>query len=973
MIKFLIVFFTLYASLQAVEKVSLQLLWLHQFEFAGYYMAKEKGYYADADLDVEIKPYIYGLNIANSVKNNKSTYGVGGSSLLLDTSNIKPIKILAPIFQSSPLVFIATKESNIKSIKDFKGKRIMTAPEADISVALYAMMNRQGIHTSDLIYLKDSFDVNDLINKKTDIMSAYETNEPYVLKEKGVDVTIFDPKKYGFDFYNDILFTSYDEAQFHTARTTEFTNASLRGWEYAFDHIDETVDLIMRKYNTQHKSREALLFEAKALKAIAYSGHYKKLGEIDWGKLQRIYDLYNVSGLIKKQYDVKSMQFTEYNELLLNKKEHDYLQEKSRFSICVHSDLFPIDGIRDGIHTGIAADMYGIIAQKLGISFVPVVSTGNDDFIKNIRENRCDLISIASSQQKIFPNVTPTKPFLSTYMAFISQSNKPFIGELSDLKGKKILVHCTTYKNYLLKFDPRLKIEVCDSMEKISKMILNDEAYCAAVPYESAEWTIQKYGINKLKVNGFVGKDNPMMSSIGIVGNDPLLLAILNKTLQSIPPEKADEIKERWTLKNYAKPTNYMPASIMLLFFLLIFVVFLVRQRRLYKANTSLEEGSKRKSNELKESRNLLEMIFNSTRESMGIVDANTKFVFANQAYFNMIGYAEAELYQKTCLELTLEEDLEVTFEALNTVNKKGYVAGIEKRCKKSDGTIIDTRMSIVKINETDNYLIIAQNITDENRIKREQKQLEQQMLQQSRLAQMGEMIAMIAHQWRQPLGTIAATSMNMKFKIELESFDLTTQEGRDTSNHFFMEKLTEIEGHVENLTATIDDFRNFYRPDKKLVITSFQEVFNKAFGIIGNSMKVDNITLIEEYGDEIQLEMHDNEMVQVILNILKNAQDNFKEKKIENPQIKITAHSNVLFICDNGGGIPDEILEKIFDPYFSTKDEKNGTGLGLYMSKTIIEEHHNGKLRVRNQNGGVSFQITLWNQSSSPYPCATK
>ena len=221
-------------------------------------------------------------------------------------------------------------------------------------------------------------------------------------------------------------------------------------------------------------------------------------------------------------------------------------------------------------------------------------------------------------------------------------------------------------------------------------------------------------------------------------------------------------------------------------------------------------------------------------------------------------------------------------------------------------------------------------------------------------------MISMIAHQWRQPLGAIAATSINMKFSLLLKSFDLNTKEGQDELNTSFMEELSEIEDYVENLTATIDDFRNFYKPDKKLALISFEEVVQKALRIIRSSMEMDNISIIEEYKDDIKLEMYDNEVMQVILNILKNAHDNFKEKNITNPQIKITSTSAVLDISDNGGGIPDEILDKIFDPYFSTKDEKNGTGLGLYMSKIIIEEHHTGKLAARNYDGGILFKIIL-------------
>lgn len=234
------------------------------------------------------------------------------------------------------------------------------------------------------------------------------------------------------------------------------------------------------------------------------------------------------------------------------------------------------------------------------------------------------------------------------------------------------------------------------------------------------------------------------------------------------------------------------------------------------------------------------------------------------------------------------------------------------------------------------------------------------ELIQQSRLAKMGEMISMIAHQWRQPLGAIASTTLNLKLKIETESFDLNTKDGRVMFNDYFGERLNRIEEYVYSLTTTIDDFRNFYKPDKKLVQSSLKQVTYKALKIIRNSMEVENIEIKEEYLDEIQCELLDNELTQVILNILKNSQDNFREKGIKNPCIKIKGQNNSLFICDNGGGIPEEIIENIFDPYFSTKDEKNGTGLGLHMSRVIVEEHHRGKLRVKNNNNGVCFEIKL-------------
>jgi len=225
----------------------------------------------------------------------------------------------------------------------------------------------------------------------------------------------------------------------------------------------------------------------------------------------------------------------------------------------------------------------------------------------------------------------------------------------------------------------------------------------------------------------------------------------------------------------------------------------------------------------------------------------------------------------------------------------------------------------------------------------------------------------MIAHQWRQPLGAIGSTSIDLTMQIELETFDLEEAKGREECQTYFSDGLNDIDGFVQNLTTTIDDFRNFYKPNKEADIALVYETIKKALNIIKVSLASDNIEIVEKYICYEKAKIYKNEIMQVILNIMKNAQDNFKEKMIKNPRISITCKDAedgedkvVVEICDNGGGISEDILPNIFDPYFSTKDEKNGTGLGLYMSKTIVEDHHNGKLSVENRDDGVCFKIEL-------------
>ncbi len=241
----------------------------------------------------------------------------------------------------------------------------------------------------------------------------------------------------------------------------------------------------------------------------------------------------------------------------------------------------------------------------------------------------------------------------------------------------------------------------------------------------------------------------------------------------------------------------------------------------------------------------------------------------------------------------------------------------------------------------------------------------DQQLLQQSRMAQMGEMISMIAHQWRQPLGAIAASSIDLKMKMAFASFDLEKKEGQEACANYFDEQLTNIEEYVQSLTTTIDDFRNFYKPNKEKKVITINEPIKKSLSIIEAASKANGVHITTNYESQKVLALFDSELMQVFLNIIKNAQDNFLENNTPDATIMISTKDIKkgiqVQICDNGGGIPEDILEKIFDPYFSTKDEKNGTGLGLYMSKTIIEEHHTGELSVENRKDGACFILSIY------------
>jgi len=321
-------------SLQAQNKnVSLVLPWKHQFQFAGYYVAKELGFYKNVGLDVEIKEFDTSIKISQDVVNQKYDFGVGHSFLILDKINRFPdIILLNAIHQSSPMVLLSKKRKDIKTIADIAGKKVMASHDQVDGAPINSMLFSNGLTKDSYTVIEPSFNVIDIINSKTDIMTSYSSNEPYTLEQKGVEYTIFDPKDYGYDFYSDILFTSKSMLNKNPKEVEKFRIASLEGWKYAYNHTDEAIEIILKKYNTQNRTKKALEFEAKTLKKLAFKDGVN-FGEINPLKLKEITTSYRLLGLVntKEKIDFDSFIYNFsidyiFNKNSLEKKNSNWLE-----------------------------------------------------------------------------------------------------------------------------------------------------------------------------------------------------------------------------------------------------------------------------------------------------------------------------------------------------------------------------------------------------------------------------------------------------------------------------------------------------------------------------------------------------------------------------------------------------------------------------------------------------------------------
>ncbi len=275
------------------DHISLQLQWKHQFQFAGYYVARELGFYKEAGLDVDIREYRPGIDVLEDVVNGRSDFGSGRVSLILHSD--RGILMMAAIYQSSPFVLLSKRRDNLKTLHDIAGKKLMLSDSLADIASIFAMLKAEGIDTETMHFLPHSLDIKDLIDGKVDLISAYISNEPYLLQERHIPYTVFDPRDYGFDFYGDILFTTKRFAEKYPDVTRRFYEATLKGWAYAFAHIPETAKLIRRKYNTQHKSLQALIYEGETLKKLALLPDVP-FGKIDNVRLREIENSYRLLG-----------------------------------------------------------------------------------------------------------------------------------------------------------------------------------------------------------------------------------------------------------------------------------------------------------------------------------------------------------------------------------------------------------------------------------------------------------------------------------------------------------------------------------------------------------------------------------------------------------------------------------------------------------------------------------------------------
>jgi polar amino acid transport system substrate-binding protein len=533
------------AEKQQREAVTLQLKWVHIFQFAGFYMAKEKGYYDAAGLDVTIKEKSPEVNIVRDVLAGKATYGISDSALVLDRMEGREVVALKAIFQHSPLALMSLNSSGIHTVEDLRGKKVMISPESSQNISVMAMLKSHGLDASQTEIVPMSFDLDDLINGNVDAFTVYVSDQPVILEEAGIDYTLLNPRDYGFDFYGDMLFTSETELSDNPERVKRFVDASMKGWRYAFDNIDETVEVIKSKYAAKEISRHKLTKEAKALKTISGVDSVS-FGGIDTDKVATIANTFAVLG--KGVGEQKRLEGFIYDpkSFLLTEKEQAFVAAHPTIRVSNEYDWPPYDYNTEGSAKGYSIDLMRLLAGKIGIE-VEFVTDHWTNLHERLASKDIDVVHLMSKNRERMDYALYSDLYMLSDRVIVTRRSNHELTGMASLNGKRVAaVKGWVMTEEMQRRYPKMKMLYKESVQEVLEAVAYGEADATVVDYMVANHYIKEKMLGNLHIAAKAAAEDDQKLYIGVRNDWPELQALFNKALRYVTDEERLILNNKW-------------------------------------------------------------------------------------------------------------------------------------------------------------------------------------------------------------------------------------------------------------------------------------------------------------------------------------------------------------------------------------------------------------------------------------------
>ena len=543
----------------APERVSIQLKWQHAFQFAGYYAAIEKGFYRDAGLEVTLKPLDFSKDNVEQVIAGESEYGVSDSTLVIYHLKGKPVVLLNQFFQHSPLVFLSHRDSGIVSPYEMVGKSVAFNNNNKGDASLNSLLINTLGDLSKINQIEyDSTYFQQFIDRKIDVIFAYSTNEPYLLKAQGVDVNIINPQSYGIDYYGDNLFTSHKELKEHPERVEKVIQATKKGWQYALDHPDEIIQLIRDKYNPSLQT-DLLRYAARTTRQMIVP-ELVELGSIDPDRYQRTATEYQRLGLIESSQITNNFFYNQPVQdsipIQLSAEEKQWLENHQTIRFTGDPNWLPYEAFdQQGNYIGIVADYLKFIEQKLGVEFTIIPSQTWTESVEKVKQGEIDILS-ETTDSNLKSLLTFTQPYISSPVIIVMKKDQDHVENIDQIKHQKIaVIKEYGYVPNIVKHYPEIDFKVVDTIQEGLIAVSTGKIDALVATLAQASYHKSKLGINNIHIVGKTQFNTNL--ALGTTKDFAPLVPLFNRVLNGMSKGEEQAILQRWVgIPSFSKGTS---------------------------------------------------------------------------------------------------------------------------------------------------------------------------------------------------------------------------------------------------------------------------------------------------------------------------------------------------------------------------------------------------------------------------------
>jgi len=544
------------------KEITIQLKWKYQFQFAGFIMAKEKGFYKKEGLDVILKEFNPNQNIVKYVLTHKHSYGVGDSDLIYNISKGDDIELLMPIYQTSPFV-LAVINKKVNSLKDIEKLHIPISKFALKNPSVLAMLKTQNIDEKKLYITTQSTVYNDL--HKVGAFIFYKSNEIYTLHQNNIIYKLFDPQDYGINMYGDILFTSKKNYLDNPKEVHDIIKATKEGFTYAFNHIDETIHVILNKYNNSEMTYKKLKFEAQTLKPLLSNFSFNEF------RLENIKNIFIVLGIIeRKNFNINDYIYHSYQ---LSKKDKKFI--KTHLIQCITTDTWEPFNLREnGELTGIAVDYWKIIKNSLNLNTKCQVVSDWNKVLSVIKHKKADITLSTMVTKDRLKYAVFTKPYARYPIVIATRNNIGFINDIGNIKKVIAVGKDYTAEKLLKEHYPNLNIIEVKNTNEALKLVSEGKVFAAVDILPVIAYKINKYQYSNLKISG----KTPFEFAVRFMIRKDYkeLVPMINKVIDNITSEQKKEIYQKWVSVIYQEGWTFTDIKYFILFGLIVLLLFII-------------------------------------------------------------------------------------------------------------------------------------------------------------------------------------------------------------------------------------------------------------------------------------------------------------------------------------------------------------------------------------------------------------